>query len=571
MKGKIVYLALALVLVFSLAAVVVPASPAQAQAIWYVDDDNCPGPGTGTVGDPFCKIQHAIGNASPGDTINVAAGTYNEAVSIPSGKDGLEIAGTNAIVDGTGLGDVNGFSIASDNVKIHGFTIQNFIVSVQGPTTNMKGWGIITVAGTSGGELYDNTITSASGGIYILASTNYEVYDNNINNIAGDFPYHGHGIIVYSSGPAQGAISGNIIGKLGHPNTISDTDVATPGYFGCGQGIYVGSDNELTLLVNAHGTKVEYNIVSNVKSKAIQVSGVTTASTVDVNHNQISGSKLWGLDIMYCGVVNVNNNTFSGMTDFQVVRASYDAANPGNCLTGEEMYDIFKNNGNTFDKAAAAVVSAGNEINTSLANSNYRYIQSDIQDAIADAHIGDTVEVLAGTYSDEPWLGAPIEEGTAQKIDGGGTMTDTPTGGDVDIDATGVHDVTVVKYTSNPGGPAPFASSGNYWDVHLDNTTGVTSLTIEFCPVSSPTQIYYWDGWLWDLCSDQGYSDGCVVVTVTSSTHPSLSDLSGQGFASGGPPCGVPEFPSGLAGIAAAIAALFVVFALRTRVLSKKR
>ncbi|MGB6874299.1 MAG: choice-of-anchor U domain-containing protein [Dehalococcoidia bacterium] len=374
--------ALALVLSFSL----VMATPVAAATI------NVPGDQP--------TIQAAIAAANPGDTINVAAGTYNEGVSIPSGKDGLEIAGTNAIVDGTGLGDVNGFSIASDNVKIHGFTIQNFVVSVQGASTNMKGWGIITVAGTSGGELYDNTITSASGGIYILASTNYEVYDNNINNIAGDFPYHGHGIIVYSSGPAQGAISGNIIGKLGHPNTISDTDVATPGYFGCGQGIYVGSDNVLTLLVDAHGTKVEYNIVSNVKSKALQVSGVTTASTVDVNHNQISGSKLWGLDIMYCGVVNVNNNAFSGMTDFQVVRASYDAANPGNCLTGAEMYDIFKNNGNTFDKAAAAVVPAGNEINTSLANSNYRYIQSDIQDAIDDAHNGYRVEVLAGTYTE---------------------------------------------------------------------------------------------------------------------------------------------------------------------------
>ncbi len=170
----------------------------------------------------FEAIQPAIDAASAGDTVNVATGTYNETVTIPSGKDGLEIAaGSAPILDGAGLGDVNGFSIASDNVVIHGFTIQNFV-----STVNLKGRGIYTEPGTSGGELYDNTITSGSGGIYIHASTNYEVYDNNINNITGDWPLHGHGIIVYShDNDTSGPISGNIIGKLGHPNTISDTDV----------------------------------------------------------------------------------------------------------------------------------------------------------------------------------------------------------------------------------------------------------------------------------------------------------------------------------------------------------
>jgi len=493
--------ALALVLSFSL----VMATPVAAAATLTVD--------TSLPNTPpnYHTIQAAVDAAGPGDTINVAAGTYNEGVSIPSGKDGLEIAGTNAIVDGTGLGDVNGFSIASDNVKIHGFTIQNFVVSVQGPTTNMLGWGIITEAGTSGGALYDNTITSASGGIYILASTNYEVYSNNINNITGDFPYHGHGIIVYSSGPAQGAISGNIIGKLGHPNTISDTDVATPGYFGCGQGIYVGSDNVLTLLVDAHGTKVEYNIVSNVKSKALQVSGVTTASTVDVNHNQISGSKLWGLDIMYCGVVNVNNNAFSGMTDFQVVRAFYAAANPGNCLTGAEMYDIFKNNGNTFDKAAAAVVPAGNEINTSLANSNYRYIQSDIQDAIADAHSGDTI--LAGVT--------------------------TSTGTGMAYSGVNTGNITALAAVATPSG-APVVLPYGMFSFNVTGLTpgGNVTITVEL-PGAVPIGTKWWKyqaGSWYSLPIGDDDGDNIITVTLTDNAFPDDEDsTAGQITDDGGP------------------------------------
>ena len=49
---------------------------AAAQTIWHVDDDNCPGPGSGTSSDPFCQIQYGINAASDGDTVLVRPGTY---------------------------------------------------------------------------------------------------------------------------------------------------------------------------------------------------------------------------------------------------------------------------------------------------------------------------------------------------------------------------------------------------------------------------------------------------------------------------------------------------------------
>ena len=61
-------------------AVVGVFSSANADLI-FVDDDNCPGPGSGMEGDPYCSIQTAIDNALDTDEIVVAPGTYFETIN----------------------------------------------------------------------------------------------------------------------------------------------------------------------------------------------------------------------------------------------------------------------------------------------------------------------------------------------------------------------------------------------------------------------------------------------------------------------------------------------------------
>jgi hypothetical protein len=70
-----------LVLLFSASG----AMPVRGQAAFlFVDDDNCPGPGAGTLLDPFCEIQAAIDAAWPGDLISVAEGRYTECIDMPT-------------------------------------------------------------------------------------------------------------------------------------------------------------------------------------------------------------------------------------------------------------------------------------------------------------------------------------------------------------------------------------------------------------------------------------------------------------------------------------------------------
>jgi hypothetical protein len=96
----------------------------------------------------------------------------------------------------------------------------------------------------------------------------------------------------------------------------------------------------------------------------------------------------------------------------------------------------------------------------------------------------------------------------------------------------------VAEYANNPGGAPTFQSGGHYYDIYLSDDTGVASVTIYFCEDVTPEMvIYYWDASSssWEACSDQYYSDGCIVVTITDSTTPSLSDLTELPFASGTP------------------------------------
>ena len=61
------------------ALIVLAVSTAQAVTI-HVDVANCPGPGSGTLGDPYCSIQTAIDNAVNADEVVMAPGTYFEAI-----------------------------------------------------------------------------------------------------------------------------------------------------------------------------------------------------------------------------------------------------------------------------------------------------------------------------------------------------------------------------------------------------------------------------------------------------------------------------------------------------------
>lgn len=167
--------------------------------VYYVDARNVPGPGNGTLANPFIKIQDGINVASAEDMVQVAAGTYNENIVMKSRVDVIGSgAGVTTIV---GQASVSGVVLFDNvtNAKLSGFKITvnapipgtDRAVVFQGMTNATAVLQKCVLTGTQYGifvwapaapSIENNTIVGISNeqGIYIGNSATSPIIRNNI-------------------------------------------------------------------------------------------------------------------------------------------------------------------------------------------------------------------------------------------------------------------------------------------------------------------------------------------------------------------------------------------------------
>ncbi len=307
MKNRMVYLALAIMLVLAMVPVVAP-GVALAQTTWYVATTGSDTTGDGSFGNPWRTIQYAVDQSSSGDTIVVAAGQYDESVTVDksltlegaqAGVDARDPRGAETIVDpGSGWVALHATEYATQ-VKIDGFTFKGRrgAVTIESPTSEFLNnivYPVERVAGNPQGLVYING-----------NATNVTVRQNDISPEADDnmWPSGLNALRIAVTGAGSITVDSNLLRNASHYSATVR---------GAGLGVYAsdpaatitvtnnemrdnGSDGMFTYNSQFGTLTVSGNDIYNNDQVGVKIAPNVQASAIFINENNIYDNGTYGV------------------------------------------------------------------------------------------------------------------------------------------------------------------------------------------------------------------------------------------------------------------------------------
>jgi hypothetical protein len=242
-------------------------------------------PAAHIVGDAtvYPTISAAVAAASPGATINVDPGVYNETVTInkPLTLDGAQAGADASTRSGSNESVVQGpngqtaFVVAANDVTINGFTVQG------NTSVNQFGAGIYIQPGESGTQIRDNIVQ---------------------DNIVGLF-------LSNSSATDQAVVANNLFRDNTQPGAASGTDIYADQFT-------AGSGMQNVLIEN--NTFTNSTFVENTWGIGISnTDGTHPFTNLQILNNTFNNT---GRDLYFFDTTNsvVSGNTFTGATHYAI-------------------------------------------------------------------------------------------------------------------------------------------------------------------------------------------------------------------------------------------------------------
>lgn len=335
---------------------------AQAQDI-YVDASNtCPG--AGTQPDPYCEIQTAINNASAGDLIDVAAGTYAEEITVP-------VAVT---IEGANAGTPGNDSRSSESRIVPASDGQDALMTVQASDVTLDGLAFDSdnpgLAGNRNG----------SGGIIIPSNSTGSDNVTVTNSLFENFPNESNNPLIPFGGGVAGIASG---GNASTGNEISRNLFRNfEGYEFPSGGNAEKASVGISLADNFYAT-VESNVMENV-AFGVLMFGIAPASP----NQSITGGSISNVHrgiVLYPGdrdaAYDIENVSIDEADEFGIVAFRFDGSGDGlgdgsNDITTSISDATITNTGKIQPDASGIATNAfGNlngELNTTVVESTVR-------------------------------------------------------------------------------------------------------------------------------------------------------------------------------------------------------